>query len=125
MPDLMMTKLLTWDTSKNQGISVLVNGKWIPFTWNYAPSNKTPTKIKRSEPFPSMPAKLPGIVVATAENANAVNIAKEEEEEEWEVNQNTNLDREIPHLTSGQRDEALEEYDIGNADIVSTNRLDK
>ncbi len=84
-----------------------------------------PGKNNNATPFPAIPAELPGIVVAAAENTHDNDVAEQEEAEESEVIENADLDREEPHLTFGQRDNFFENYDIGNVDMAYTKGISK
>ncbi len=88
-------------------------------------AGKLETTQPQLAPFPSIPAELPGINVAEAKNAHATDIAEQEEAEELEVVENTDLDREMRHMTFGQRGEALEDYDIEDVDMVPLDGLNK
>ncbi len=86
-----------------------------------------PIRNPRVAPFPDTPAKLPGIAIAQAEDTHAADVAedKEAEAEADEVVEGTNLDCEIPHITFGQRDNTLEDYNIGDVHMVSVDRINK
>lgn len=75
--------------------------------------------------IPKIPAKLPGIAIVWAKEAQAIDIAEEEEAEVQEVEEEMDQDREIPHLAFGQKDQTLEDYDIGNVDMVLAGGLDE
>ncbi len=64
-------------------------------------------------------------MVAAAENTHDNDVAEQEEAEEREVIENADLDREVPHLTFGQRDNFFENYDIGNVDMAYTKGISK
>ncbi len=71
-----------------------------------------PTPKDQLAPFPSANAELPGIVVAASKDANAMVVAEEEEAEEHEVVENTDLDREVPHMAFVQKEIASEDHNI-------------
>ncbi len=53
-----------------------------------------------------------------AEEAHNTDVAEREEAEVRDVIEGTDLDKEVSHITSRQRDHALEEYNIGGVDTV-------
>ncbi len=65
-----------------------------------------------------MLAEHPGIAVANAKDVHAADITEQEEAEALDVIEDMDLEGEIPHVTFGQRDPALENYDIGVFDMV-------
>ncbi len=69
-----------------------------------------------------MPAELPGIVVEQAENNQAADLAHQQEAEANDVIETTDLDREVPHLVFGNRDQNLDIYDEGDVDIILLDR---
>lgn len=125
MPDSMISTINNWDMEAQYGHLVFANGRGIPYTWNRSAQPAPKNRTAKEAAFPDIPAELPEIAITQAEEAQALDIAAEEEAEAAEVEEGTDLDREVPHLAFGQRDQALEEYDIGNVDMVPTEGLDK
>ncbi|KAL7464347.1 hypothetical protein ACHAXS_004676 [Conticribra weissflogii] len=126
MPDSMISTLNNWEARGEHGNLIFANRRGIPFTWNRLREHNTPRAGKaQMANFPNMPAELPGIAIEQAEAAHTANVAEEEEAEAQEVVEDTDLDREVPHLAFGQRDENLEDYDIGDVDMVPLDDADE
>ncbi len=78
IPNSIITTLSTWKNGENNGDLVFANRRGIPFTRNCTPDPNLSVMVIKAALFLSIPAKLPGIVIATEEDACVVDITEEE-----------------------------------------------
>ncbi|KAL7463061.1 hypothetical protein ACHAXS_003437 [Conticribra weissflogii] len=118
MPKSMVKTIESLDDSGSVGELIFANNRGKPYTWNRRISTTKTMKPQNNALFPALPAELPGIIVDQIENDQTADIAIQQETEANDVIETMDIDREVPHLAFGNRDQNLDTIEEGDANIV-------
>ncbi len=118
MPKSMVKTIESLDDSGSVGELIFANNRGKPYTWNRQISTTKTMKPRNNALFPALPAELPGIIVDQIENNQTADIAIQQETEANDVIETMDINREVPHLAFGNRDQNLDTIEEGDANIV-------